>query len=198
MFTGIVEATVPVRNWSARGANRRLELDAVVSEPRLGESIALNGVCLTVAELSPSHLAFDLSPETLSKSTFGDAAPKKVHLERALAVGDRLGGHWVTGHVDAVLPLRAVERSTEGTELLLDLPARYRPWVVDKGSITVQGVSLTVNALREDSLSLWLIPHTMEVTHLGDFAAGDRVNVEFDALGKYAVQAARHFAVGEG
>ena len=188
MFTGLVEATGSVRSRHPAGDGIRLELDAPLFDASitLGESIAVNGVCLTVVEHSSSLAAFELSPETLRKTNLGELKiGDAVNLERSLRVGDRLGGHWVQGHVDGVGSL--VRREADGgwTRFIFRLPTNLAKYVVAKGSIAVNGVSLTVVDAGDVEFSVALIPHTLAVTNLGTLQPGSPVNLEVDILAKY-------------
>lgn len=183
MFTGIVEERGRVRD-----AGRRLvvECRTVAQDADIGGSISVSGVCLTVAERPPGALAFDLTEETRSRSTLGSLRPGAgVNLERPVTLATRLGGHLVQGHVDGVATVEAVEG--EGTDVRVriragDGPGRY---VVDKGSVAVDGVSLTVAAVEDGAFTVALVPHTLVVTTLGDLAPGDVVNLEVDVVAKY-------------
>jgi riboflavin synthase alpha subunit len=156
----------------------------------VGASLAVSGVCLTVTELTREESLVELSPETLRRSTLGDLrAGSEVNLEPALRMGDPLGGHWVQGHVDGTLAVLAVETVGDHREVTCELPAELAPFVVEKGSIALDGVSLTVATLDERGFRVALIPHTLEVTTLGGVRAGDRLNVEVDLLGKYVQRA---------
>ncbi len=194
MFTGLVERSLRIRRVATQGAGLRVTTENPYADVVLGESIALNGACLTVAETARDHLVFDLSGETLERTTFGAFAPGRhpewVHAERALQIGARLGGHFVTGHIDARSTVLAKKRDADGCALRIAFQPNARPWLVEKGSVAVDGVSLTVNALDEVSFALWLVPHTLAVTQLGHLAPEMDVNVEYDMLGKYASQAA--------
>lgn len=159
---------------------------------RIGDSVSINGVCLTVTDLGEEGFAADVMGETLARTALGDLEPgAAVNLERALAVGDRLGGHLVQGHVDSAAEIMSVEpaddRSGEGgwRVMRIRLPATVAPYVVDKGSITIDGTSLTVMAVDDDSFTVGLIPHTLSVTVLGHRGPGDRVNVEADVIAKH-------------
>lgn len=181
MFTGIVEERGRVRQ-----AGRRLVVDSrtVVGDAGVGSSVAVSGVCLTVVERpGDGALAFDLTEETLARTTLGSLRPGDgVNLERPVTLATRLGGHLVQGHVDGVATVEAVEGET----------LRLRPadglgrYVVPKGSVAVDGVSLTVAAVDAGAFTVALVPHTLEVTTLGVLAAGDRVNLEVDVMAKYA------------
>ena len=152
----------------------------------LGESVAVSGVCLTVVDSLPGVLAFDLAEETLRVTTLGGlGAGDPVNLERPLRFDGRLGGHLVLGHVDGVGRVTRVRPEGEGTRVDVEVPARLRPLLIPKGSVAVDGVSLTVAALEEDAFAVALIPHTLAVTTLGQRRGGDPVNLEMDVIGKY-------------
>jgi len=189
VFTGLVSASARVvrRRASAGGAILSVERPASYGDVSLGESIAVAGVCLTVVPpLDSGTLTFDLSPETLSRSTLGSlTAGRRVNLERALAAGDRLGGHVVAGHVDGTADVLGVTPAGDSWTFTFALPAGLARYAVEKGSIAVDGVSLTIAALREGSFDVAVIPHTFTATTLGDRRRGDRVNLEVDVLGKY-------------
>jgi len=188
MFTGIIEATGTVEALDAREGGARLavttELD--VGALPLGASIAVDGVCLTVIERAAGRFAADLGPETLARTTLGALrSGARVHLERPLRLGDALGGHLVTGHVDGVGEV--VGRRELGTALELDIaaPAEVAATLVPKGSVTVAGASLTINAVAGARFSVTLIPHTLAVTTLGTLGVGASVNLEGDLIAKH-------------
>ena len=189
MFTGIIASKARVARLSRRSEGALLEVErpAGWNDVTAGESIAVSGVCLTA--LAPSEkgpLRFDLSPETLSRSTLGKAASGTgVNLERALAASDRLGGHVVSGHVDATTVLTGIEPADDFWTVSFALDASWARYVVEKGSIALDGISLTVARLRDDRFDVAVIPHTWEVTTLSDRSVGDLVNVEVDILAKY-------------
>ena len=188
MFTGLVESMGTVRSLQPEGESRRLTIDGALfgNDISLGESIAINGVCLTVVETKPGVASFQLAPETLRKSNLGSLmAGSQVNLERALRLGDRLGGHWVQGHVDGVSALLRREPDGDWEKFIFHLPLALSRYLVAKGSITVNGVSLTVVDADADSFSVALIPHTLAITNLGMLKAGDYVNLEVDILAKY-------------
>jgi riboflavin synthase alpha subunit len=190
MFTGIVEALGHVRAMeTGPGGGRRLAL-AVPDEARWrlapGESVAVSGVCLTAVDVAPGRLAFDLAEETLRVTTLGGLAPgDAVNLERPLRLDDRLGGHLVLGHVDGVGEVTGVRPEGEGVRLDVEMPAGLRPLLIPRGSVAIDGVSLTVAALEDDAFGVALIPHTLAVTTLGRRRRGDAVNLEMDVIGKY-------------
>lgn len=193
MFTGLVEDTGTVVTITPTGAGQRMVVDTAIDlgDAKLGDSIAVDGVCLTAVSLAPQaghwRVGFDVGPETLKVTAFRDTLRpgRKVHLERALRMGDRLGGHIVAGHVDAVGSLRARRPIGDALFLLFSAPPAVHELCIDKGSITIDGVSLTINGVDDDGFDVCLIPHTMTKTHLLDLKAGDAVNLESDVIGKY-------------
>jgi riboflavin synthase len=190
MFTGIVEDRGTVISLSPQQDFVRLVIESSLdlSDTLLGDSIAVDGVCLTVVELehSPTRVSFDVGPESLQVTALSRLKPGvRVHLERAMALGGRLGGHLVQGHVDGVGTVQA-RTEHEGTlELRVELAPELLRLCIHKGSITLDGVSLTINALHDKAVDVWLIPHTLERTNLGERAVGDLINIENDLIGKY-------------
>ncbi|CAN5594116.1 MAG: riboflavin synthase [Actinomycetota bacterium] len=189
MFTGIVEelGTVTAVERSATGAMLVVACSTVVADARVGDSINVNGCCVTITRLgSPSGFACDLMGETLARTALGALTPgAPVNLERALRADSRLGGHLVQGHVDGVGHIVAVQPHEQWTVMAVSLPAALAPYVVEKGSVTVDGTSLTVTAVDEGAFSVGLIPHTLAVTALGQRRVGDAVNLEVDIIAKY-------------
>jgi riboflavin synthase len=190
MFTGIVEGTgiVTALAVAADGSGARLQVEAPWLAGQLdpGESVAVNGCCLTVAEATAAGFAADLVAETLRRTALGGlAAGTRVNLERPVAVGGRLGGHLVQGHVDGVAKVLDRKPVGEGEEVRIELPSALERYVVEKGSIAVDGVSLTVAGIGPGWLTVALVPHTLEVTTLGDRRPGDPVQLEVDVLAKY-------------
>jgi riboflavin synthase len=188
MFTGIVEATGRVARLAERGPAWRLAVRAgpAARGVRLGDSVAVNGCCLTVARRAGVALEFALLEATLRRTNLGalgSGAP--VNLERSLAAGGRFGGHFVTGHIDCAGVVKQFERRGKNFFLRVGYPRKFAPLVVEKGSIAVDGVSLTVAEAGAATLAVWLIPHTLKVTNLGALSPGARVNLEFDLLAKY-------------
>jgi len=188
MFTGIVENKGKVLKVEHRGEMKRLTLDVPfdLTEMQLGDSININGVCLTVVQKGGRAVSVDLSPESLQRTTLARVKEAdQVNLERALRLSDRLGGHIVTGHIDGIGTI--IERRIEGNSLYLRvrIPQAVTPYVVQKGSIAIDGISLTVNEYQEDWIRLTLIPYTLEKTTLIEKRVGEEVNVEADILGKY-------------
>ena len=189
MFTGIVEELGRVRSIvpNAGGARIVIEAAAVLDDATIGASIAVNGCCLTVVELSDGHWAADAVVETLARTNLGDLVPgDPVNLERPVRLADRLGGHLVQGHVDAAGTVRAREPQPDTSELFrFDAPDEVLRYVVHKGSVTVDGISLTVAAVHDDGFQVAVIPHTLAVTTLGARVPGARVNLEVDLIAKY-------------
>jgi riboflavin synthase len=189
MFTGIVEELGSVRSVTANegGARFVFESEIVLDDVELGASIAVNGCCLTVTAHDETTWSADAVIETLARTNLGDlAAGDGVNLERPVRLADRLGGHMVQGHVDATGTVRSREPQPDGSELItIDAPDDVLRYVVHKGSITVDGVSLTVARRDDDGFAVALIPHTLAVTTLGARAPGDRVNLEADLIAKY-------------
>ncbi|MDB5339184.1 MAG: ribE [Planctomycetaceae bacterium] len=189
MFTGLVEGQATVRGVLPEGAAVRLVLDMppeFVGEARLGDSIALNGCCLTVVSITRSRFDFQAGTETLSKTNLGELRPgSRVNVERAVAVGARLGGHFVQGHVDGTGQVELIEQDGEWTTMWFRVPRPLTLQMVHKGSITVDGISLTLVNVEPERFSVALIPHTLAVTTLGQKTVGGTVNIETDILGKY-------------
>lgn len=185
MFSGIIEERGTVRAIS--GDHLIIEAQTAREESELGASVAVNGVCLTVVARPVGTLEFDLSQETMARTSLQQLhAGDPVNLERPVTLSTRLGGHIVQGHVDGVGTLVSKEPNEDGgATLVLQLPTRLMRYIVEKGSITVDGISLTVAALTEDTCSVALIPHTLKATTLGVAAPRDQVNLEVDVLAKY-------------
>lgn len=187
MFTGLVEAVGTMRSLEHRGDAARLTVETrLASELHLGESLAVNGCCLTVTG-KEDYVAFDLLAETLNRTNLGALQPgSRVNQERALRADGRFGGHFVQGHIDTTANVIAADSKGTDLHLLIEIPASGAGYFIEKGSIAVNGVSLTVASLAENRFGLWIIPHTLQETNLGDLKAGDRVNLEYDMLAKYA------------
>lgn len=190
MFTGLVESLGTIARAEDTGAGRWLTVrDAMGPRLVLGESVAVNGACLTVVELRGDEFAFEVGPESLLKTNLGRlAAGDRVNLERSLRVGDRLGGHFVQGHVDAVGTIDARLRNGDWEDVWFRCPADLTRLMVPKGSIAVDGISLTLVNVEDERFSVMLIPHTQAVTTLGFKRAGDPVNLETDVLAKHVAK----------
>jgi len=187
VFTGIVEEVGRVARVEPRGGNLRVWIEArrVLEGTEVGDSIATSGACLTVVELNGRGFAVDLARETVSRTAPRWKPGARVNLERAARVGDRLDGHLVTGHVDGVGRVVRFERRPGAHDLYVEAPAELARYIAPKGSVTVDGVSLTVVGVRGQVFWVTLIPHTLEVTTLGGLAAGDAVNLEIDIIARY-------------
>jgi len=188
MFTGIVRerGTVTAVDGADGGVRLVVEAPETAATSTVGDSISVAGVCLTAVNVEDGRVAFDAVPETLARTTLGAAAAgTEVNVEPALRAGEPLGGHYVQGHVDGVGSIRAIAREGEGLRVTVEAPAELLRYCVVKGSVAVDGVSLTVAALEEDAFAVALVPHTLEATTLGTLAIGDRVNLEVDVLAKY-------------
>lgn len=188
MFTGIIEELGSVRSIEERGENARIVIDArlVTEGTNHGDSIAVNGVCLTALDIHDDSFAADVSRETLLRSTLGGLKPgTRVNLERAVTPATRLGGHMVQGHVDARGQFVSVEDHGESWILRIAYPPEIARYLVFKGSVAVEGISLTIANLTEDYLEIAIIPKTWEVTNLSHLEPGDSVNLEVDVIGKY-------------
>lgn len=187
MFTGLVEATGTVLSLETKGEQARLTLDIPFSgELALGDSVAINGCCLTVADLAPGGTAFDLLAQTLRITSLGGLATGSlVNLERAIMVGDRFGGHFVQGHVDGSGKITRLEASGQDHIVGVSLPPEIHRLCIDKGSLTLDGISLTIAELSADGAVFWITPHTWQHTHLHRAAIGQVMNLETDMLAKY-------------
>ncbi len=188
MFTGLIQAMGEVTRLSGRGTGMELEVRVPGWSGKLvlGESISVSGCCLTVESVTPDGFTTFASPETMAKTSLGNWQPgDAVNLERALALGDRLGGHMVSGHVDATGRLRSVTPHDQSWELWFEAPASLMAESVPKGSIAVDGISLTLVEVAAEAFSVWIIPETWARTTLARTAIGGRVNLESDLIGKY-------------
>ena len=188
MFTGIIEELGKVRSVERRGENARIVIDAqlAVEGTNHGDSIAVNGVCLTALDIDNNSFAADVSMETLARSTLGTLKPgTPVNLERSVTPSTRLGGHIVQGHVDARGRLLAVEDHGESWTVRFAYPAEIARYLVFKGSVAVEGISLTIAGLTDEYFEVAIIPKTWEVTNLSSLKVGDGVNLEVDVIGKY-------------
>lgn len=191
MFTGLIEDRGRVSRWRAGAEGGELTFETALPgrEISLGDSIAVNGCCLTVVKKTGRRLTVDVSPETLRRTNLVDLhEDDAVNLERPLKVSDRLGGHWVTGHVDAVGQISRIDSSGDFTTFRFRAPAAVARLLVPKGSIAVDGISLTVNECTSRSFSVAIIPFTLAHTNLQRRGVGDRVNLEADIIGKYVRQ----------
>ena len=193
MFTGLVQDIGTIRSLRREGQSVHLELETrLASELVVGDSLAVSGVCLTVTSRGEGRVVATAIPETLARTTLGElSAGARVNLEPALRASDRLGGHIVQGHVDGVGRVTSREARGLSTEVTIETPRELLRYVVEKGSIAVDGISLTVTAVGEASFGVALIPHTLGATTLAERAVGDRVNIEVDILAKYVERVLR-------
>jgi riboflavin synthase len=188
VFTGIIEevGTIQELRFMSQGATITVAAQIVTAGLSIGDSVAVNGVCLTATRIGSGFFSCDVSAETLRISSYKQARHgSRVNLERALLVGDRLGGHFVLGHVDAVGRFIAKVASGKGFEMSFDFPRELERYLVYKGSISINGISLTISSLAKGVFSVAVIPHTFESTNLMQLVIGDLVNLEVDVLGKY-------------
>jgi riboflavin synthase len=187
MFTGLVESVGTVISLESKGEQARLTLDLpFAGELQLGDSVAINGCCLTVADLSSNGTSFDLLAQTLRVTSLGGLQTgSKVNLERAMMVGDRFGGHFVQGHVDATGQITRLETSGQDHIVAVSLPPQIHRLCVDKGSLAIDGISLTIAELTASEAVFWITPHTWENTHLHAANVGQAVNLEADMLAKH-------------
>lgn len=191
MFTGIITGTGTVKSITGDTASRsaiRVIVDLGEQSQGLvsGQSVALNGVCLTAVTISGTECTFELVGETVKRTSLGNLAPgMTVNVERSLRVGDRLEGHFVLGHVDGVATIKRIKKKPEEVRLWFEVPKKLVKYVVKKGSVTLDGISLTVVSVKGRLASVSLIPHTIDVTNLGSQKIGNKINIETDVLGKY-------------
>ena len=191
MFTGLIECTGRVVTLRRGGERAVLEVAAPLpaNEIRIGDSIAVNGACLTVVTMQGDRFSFDVSPETVIRTTFANLQPgSPVNLERALQLGGRLDGHLVTGHIDCVGRLESRVNQGNAVVLGISLPREQARMLVEKGSVAIDGISLTVNEVTDSGFSVSIIPHTLEKTTLTDAGPGREVNIETDVIGKYVAR----------
>ena len=190
MFTGLVEAVGTVVSLESMGEQARLTLQLpFAAELKIGDSVAVNGCCLTVSALAPGGAAFDLLAQTLRVTSLGElAADSRVNLERAMMVGDRFGGHFVQGHVDATGRITRLETRGQDHIVGVSLPPAVHLLCVDKGSLAIDGISLTIAELTAGEAVFWITPHTWEHTHLHAARVGQAVNLEADMLAKYVAK----------
>jgi riboflavin synthase len=189
MFTGIIAAQGEIESTTARGGDLRLQVvtnQLDLSDVTLGDSIAINGVCLTVVGLTSAGVSFDVSRESLERTSLGQVKTGSVvNLEKALAVGDRLGGHFVSGHVDGMGKVLSLEEDARSVRFQFEVPADLMRYIAEKGSICIDGVSLTVNNIGSNWFEVNIIPHTMQETVMHTYQVGHKVNLEVDLIARY-------------
>lgn len=194
MFTGIIKELGRVNRISGLGNNYKLYIEAkdISGETKIGDSVAVNGICLTLTGRDGKVMEFDILGETAKKTNISKLRPgQAVNLEGALKAGEPLGGHFVTGHIDCAGKIRRCGRAGGDYEVEVSFPRGYKKLVVEKGSISLDGISLTIGKVGVDSVTVYVIPHTLKKTTLESKAAGDEVNIEFDIIGKYAAGLAK-------
>jgi riboflavin synthase len=193
VFTGIIEGQGIVKKFDIKTQNRSaakmgIDLGNLAKGLQIGDSVAINGVCLTATHISKKHAEFEMIDETLKKTNLGMIkSGDKVNIERSLKVGERMEGHFVLGHIDGTGKIIKIEKLSKEIKFWIELPKDLARFVVKKGSITVDGISLTLVDVLKNKISICIIPHTMKITNLGSKKIGDKVNIETDILGKYAI-----------
>lgn len=195
MFCGIVEGTgeIVALTKKKEGARIRFQSSFSVKDTKIGDSIAINGCCLTVVTKKGNVIEADLSHETLRVTNLGFLQKGSlINLERPIKLSDRIGGHMVQGHVDGIGSVKNVKKVGDNYEITIRFPKKLRRYLIPKGSVAIDGISMTVNALTADTLTLFVIPHTLQATNLKARRAGDRVNIEVDMVGKYIESLARY------
>ena len=195
MFTGLVEETGSIETISGAGEGKRIEIsaDTVFEDAEIGDSINVSGACLTVEEFTENGVQIFLAEETLDRTWFSELEEgDKVNLERSLTPEDRMGGHYVQGHVDAVSKIREVEELEEGWNFTFSMPESIEKYIVEKGFITIDGISLTVTEVGQESFSVTIIPESWQKTNLSGLSEGDGVNIEADVMAKYAEKISRY------
>ncbi len=188
MFTGLIQSVGKVQSLKRQGNSAQLQVSSSLVDNglQLGESIAVNGACLTVTAWNKSSFSVDISPETMQCTTLGKLAPNQlVNLERALRLSDRLGGHLVSGHIDCIATVRRRHQDQNAIRFEFAVPPEVMRYLVVKGSVAVDGISLTVNRVEADRFAVTVIPHSLEMTTLNDCREGSQVNIETDLLGRY-------------
>lgn len=191
MFTGIIEGLGNIVRFDKKTTNRsaakmKIKLGKIAKGLKIGDSVAINGVCLTAVNISKDVAEFEMVGETIKKTNLGSLkSGNKVNIERSLKVGERLEGHFVLGHVDGVGIISKMEKQPNQIKIWTKIPKELSKYIIKKGSVTVDGISLTVVDVLKDQFSFSIIPHTMKITNLSYKKVGDKVNIETDILGKY-------------
>ncbi len=189
MFTGIIAAIGKVEKIQSQAGDLRLQINSQkldLSDVKLGDSIAINGVCLTVVEQHKAQIGFDVSRESLDRTSLGSlSSGSEVNLEKALAVGDRLGGHFVSGHVDGLATILSIQNSARSIQFRIEVPVGLERYIAEKGSICIDGTSLTVNNVADNWFEVNVIPHTLQETIISHYKVDTKVNLEVDLIARY-------------
>ncbi|TKB44505.1 riboflavin synthase [Thalassotalea mangrovi] len=189
MFTGIIEATGRIKAIQRQPSGARIEIDAQsldMGDVKLGDSIATNGICLTVTDFTTNSFSADVSLETLERTAFGNYQPgQRVNLEKAMLATSRFGGHIVSGHVDGLATVTAISERGNAWEYWLQVDKSLRAYIAEKGSVTIDGVSLTVNSVVDDKFRLTIVPHTRAETIIAEYGVGQQINLEVDVVARY-------------
>ncbi|MEH0018890.1 MAG: riboflavin synthase [Desulfobacter sp.] len=188
MFTGIIESFGTIKRIESSGEGKVLSIDCDLdlSHSKIGDSIAVNGACLTAVSLGKNAFKVDMAPETVSRTTFKHMKPgTRVNIERALRLSDRIDGHLVSGHIDGTGAIASIQKNSNAVILDVTVPEHLAADMIEKGSVAIEGISLTINACRENGFQVSIIPHTAKITTIGFKEVGDEVNIETDMLGKY-------------
>lgn len=188
MFTGIIESFGTIKRIKSSGQGKVLDIvcDLDLSESRIGDSIAVNGACLTAVKLSRHEFSVDMAPETVERTTFKDLGPgSRVNIERALKLSDRIDGHLVSGHIDGTGTISSIVRKSNAIIIKVDVPQHLAADMIEKGSVAIEGISLTINQCSASDFEVSIIPHTAQITTIGLKKVGDAVNIETDMIGKY-------------
>ena len=188
MFTGIIESFGTIKRIESRGEGKVLYIgcDLDLSESKIGDSIAVNGACLTAVGLEKNIFKVDMAPETVERTTFKRLRPgSRVNIERALKLSDRIDGHLVSGHIDGTGIISSIKRNSNAIIIKIDVPSKLAADMIEKGSVAIDGVSLTINKCSDKDFQVSIIPHTAGITTIGLKRVGDEVNIETDMIGKY-------------
>ncbi|WP_457552990.1 riboflavin synthase [Desulfobacula sp.] len=188
MFTGIIESFGTIQRIESRGEGKAIHIgcDLDLSETKMGDSIAVNGACLTVVSLEKNVFKVDMAPETIERTTFKHLRPgSRVNIERALKLSDRIDGHLVSGHIDGTGVISSIKKQSNAVIIKIDVPEKLGSDMIEKGSVAIEGVSLTINKCSDKDFQVSIIPHTADITTIGLKRAGDEVNIETDMIGKY-------------
>ena len=188
MFTGIIESFGTIKQIEPRGEGKKLYIECGLdlSGSKIGDSIAVNGACLTVVGLEKNIFKVDMAPETVERTTFKQLRPgSRVNIERALKLSDRIDGHLVSGHIDGTGIISSIKRNSNALIIKIDVPSKLSADMIEKGSVAIEGVSLTINECSDKDFYVGIIPHTADITTIGLKRVGDQVNIETDMIGKY-------------